>query len=318
MLFFNWRLLLLIIHTGAWWSFIRWCTSWSSTWSYNGIIILAMLWLSCHNLTALSLHSGTIMDTWLAYLTVLINMIKSTWMLTLRMWAKLGSSICLLLRIPIGYLDWSIPEWLKYRLRVGRRARLLILLLLWVFAIVINLLKRVAISDDHTMVIRQHVVMELCMMILAHSKRSLSWLWTNFGRCFWSSVLLKLWGHLVLARSIMWMLIIWWCRNPLIDLMGSYMSTWSSILRNMLIHSLVSNLLWSWTWSLRAIYRILMSITWLLSALFLAHDTTMTCWLSTWELIMLISWSICRPLFHWLIGIDRRSMLSMIRCGHIW
>jgi hypothetical protein len=165
--------------------------------------------------------------------------------------------------------------------------------------------------------------MEMSMLILAHSKWSLRWLRTNFGSGLWSSIFLKLWRHLVLTRSIVWMLTIWWCRNTLIDLMGSYMSTWSSILRNILVNTLMSHLLWSWSWSWWAINLILMSITCLWWVLFLAHDSIMTCWLSIWELVMLISWSICWSLFDWLIRINRRSMLSMIGswvtiCGHIW
>ena len=154
------------------------------------------------------------------------------------------------------------------------------------------------------------------MLILTHSKWWLRGLRSNFCCRLWVSVLLKLWRHLVLTRSIMRMLTIWSSSYSSIDLMSSNMSTWSTIvIGNMMINTAVGvvlrNLFGSRTWSWRTIYRILMTTSTRL--LFLAHNATVTRMLYTLWLIWLIPRRIGRFLSDRLIRINRRCMLTMGR-----
>ena len=274
MLFLNWRLLLLIIHTRAWWSLICWSSSWSTTWTYHGVLILR-IW----HLAARGLHSVSLMETMimvmLSWLS-LIHMTESTRVLILILsWrSHLIILHCILLRSSIRNLYWTIPKRLKNWFWVCCRSRLCIMC--WMFTTA-NLLHWIAVSDHHAMVIRQHIVMELWMLVLTHTKWWISWLRPNLGCGFRSCVLLKLWRHLVMTWPILGMFIIWWILNSLINLMSSNMSTWSTIIMSVMVNSMSLIILCRWFWSrarsICTIYSILVASTALIRRLFLARET---------------------------------------------
>ena len=284
-LFFNWRLLL-IVHTGTWRSFICWCTARSTSRAYNHIGITSLSW---YDLAACSLHSITRMKVlhlrfWrmlcLAHLVSLMKMTESSRMLAWRMWTHLSMSITwiLLLRAAIGNLDWPIPEGLENWFWISCWGRLL--LLRRVFGSTIDLLHWVAVSDHHTMIIWKHIVMEMTIVVLTHSHWRLWRLWTDFRSSLRSSILLKLWWHLILARVIMRMLVIRRISDPCIHLMCSNMSAWSPIvMRRMVIDVIILTILWnlfrSRTWSRWTIYSVWRSIRTLIWLLFLAQNSTM-------------------------------------------